>query len=196
VHGRYAASQYIPTFVGLFPGDQPQFVILVKLDNPRGAYYGGLTAAPVTKAVLEAALASRNASLDRGRLAAVRQDARPDSLHDTAAALADARVAAETLATAPARESARALTAERAAKDSAGSTPFVATLPAPRARRAPAQAPRPVPDVRGLSLRQAVHALHAAGFHVELQSGAEMATAPAAGAMLPVGTVVRLAGNR
>jgi beta-lactam-binding protein with PASTA domain len=53
-----------------------------------------------------------------------------------------------------------------------------------------------VPDVRGLSLRQAVHALHAAGFHVQLQNGAETSTAPAAGAVLPVGTVVRLAGTR
>jgi len=67
VHGRYAAGQHIPTFVGLFPGDHPQFVILVKLDNPRGAYVGGLTAAPVTKTVLQAALASRNAT--RFRLA-------------------------------------------------------------------------------------------------------------------------------
>src|SRR5204862_6269738 len=73
VGGRYALGQHIPTFVGLFPAEHPQFVILVKLDNPRGAYVGGLTAAPVTKAVLEAALASRNAALDRGSLAASRQ---------------------------------------------------------------------------------------------------------------------------
>lgn len=196
VHGRYAASQYIPTFVGLFPGDRPQFVILVKLDNPRGAYYGGLTAAPVTKAVLEAALASRNASLDRGTLAASRQDAPRDSIRDTAAALANARLVAETLATRPARETARALTAERAARDSEGTTPFVATLPAPRRGKMIVQQPRAVPDVRGLSLRQAVHALHAAGFHVQLQSGAEPGTAPAAGALAPAGTVIRLAGTR
>jgi hypothetical protein len=88
------------------------------------------------------------------------------------------------------------LAADRAAKDSAGTTPFVATLPAPRSKRVAAQPPRPVPDVRGLSLRQAVHALHAAGFHVQLQNGAETSTAPAAGAVLPVGTVVRLAGTR
>ena len=49
---RYAAGQHIPTFVGLFPADHPQFVILVKIDNPQGVYFGGLTAAPVTKAVL------------------------------------------------------------------------------------------------------------------------------------------------
>jgi len=196
VNGRYAAAQHIPTFVGLFPGDRPQFVILVKLDNPRGAYFGGLTAAPVTKAVLEAALASRNASLDRGTLAASRQDPHRDSTRDTAAILANARLAAETLATRHVRESARALAAERAAKDSEGTTPFVATLPAPRAAKAVGQAPRPIPDVRGLSLRQAVHALHAAGFHVQIEQGAEVGTAPAAGVVTPAGAVVRLAGTR
>jgi cell division protein FtsI (penicillin-binding protein 3) len=197
VNGRYAAGQHIPTFVGLFPGDRPQFVILVKLDNPRGAYYGGLTAAPVTKAVLEAALASRNASLDRGTLAASRQDPPRDSTRDTAKALADARLAAETLATRHVRETARALTAERAARDSAGTTPFVATLPAPKAGKPSTLPPRPVPDVHGLSLRQAVHALHAAGFRVQIDRGAEAgATAPAAGVVTPVGTVVRVAGTR
>jgi cell division protein FtsI (penicillin-binding protein 3) len=197
VNGRYAAGQHIPTFVGLFPGDKPQFVILVKIDNPRGQYFGGLTAAPVTKAVLEAALASRNASLDRGTLAASRQDPRRDSTRDTAAALANARIAAETLATKHVRESARALAAERAAQDSGGTTPFVAELPAPKAAKAVRQPPRPVPDVRGLSLRQAVHALHAAGFHVQIERGAEAgATAPAAGVVTPVGSLVRLAGTR
>ena len=196
VNGRYAAAQHIPTFVGLFPGDRPQFVILVKLDNPRGEYYGGLTAAPVTKAVLEAALASRDASLDRGRLAASRQDAPRDSSRDTAASLANARLVAETLATRPARETARALAAERAARDAEGTTPFVATLPAPRPARTAVQPPRAVPDVRGLSLREAVHALHAAGFHVQLRSGGEPGTAPAAGALAPAGAVIRLAGTR
>ncbi|HET9682550.1 MAG TPA: penicillin-binding protein 2, partial [Gemmatimonadaceae bacterium] len=38
VNGHYASGQHIPTFVGLFPADRPQFVILVKIDNPRGAY--------------------------------------------------------------------------------------------------------------------------------------------------------------
>ena len=88
VQGRYAPGQYNPTFVGLFPADHPQFVILVKLDNPRGAYVGGLTAAPVTKAVLEAALAARDAALDRGTLAASRRErpaGRRQSRHAAAA---------------------------------------------------------------------------------------------------------------
>ncbi|MFL5575810.1 MAG: peptidoglycan D,D-transpeptidase FtsI family protein, partial [Gemmatimonadaceae bacterium] len=65
----YVANKYTASFVGLFPSEDPQYVILVKLDNPVGAYYGGKTAAPVSKVVLEAAIAARDAALDRGALA-------------------------------------------------------------------------------------------------------------------------------
>jgi cell division protein FtsI (penicillin-binding protein 3) len=195
VNGRYVASQHIPTFVGLFPGDQPQFVILVKLDNPQGEYFGGLTAAPVTKAVLEAALASRNASLDRTTLARSRQDKPIDTGTAAARAAAAAKVAADSVASAPARQGARALAAERAAADTGGMTAFVATLPAPRTTRAVPAPPRPVPDVHGLSLRQAVHALHTAGFHVQLAAGPLGSTSPAAGSLAPIGTVVQLTGT-
>ena len=70
-------------------------------------------------------------------------------------------------------------------------------LPAPKAGKPVRLPPRPVPDVRGLSLRQAVHALHAAGFHVQIERGADAGgTAPAAGVVTPVGSLVRLAGTR
>ncbi|MDB4900683.1 MAG: penicillin-binding protein transpeptidase, partial [Gemmatimonadetes bacterium] len=107
VHGRYAAGEHIPTFVGLFPADHPQFVILVKIDNPRGAYVGGLTAAPVTKAVLEAALASRNAALDRRTLATSRQEPKLDSAGTASRAAAFTRVANDSSVSAR-RDSARA----------------------------------------------------------------------------------------
>jgi beta-lactam-binding protein with PASTA domain len=54
-------------------------------------------------------------------------------------------------------------------------------------------AARAVPDVHGLSLRQAVHALHAAGFRVKLDSGSSGRTIPAAGAIAPAGSLVQLA---
>ncbi|HEY2067711.1 MAG TPA: penicillin-binding transpeptidase domain-containing protein [Gemmatimonadaceae bacterium] len=185
VRGRYAAGQHIPTFVGLFPADRPQFVILVKLDNPKGAYVGGLTAAPVTKAVLQAALASRNASLDRRSLAASR-DARVDSAGRKAGALPEpvdsVRGAAErTNASAAAQ-----------VEDDTGSTPFVALLPAPTLPHATPEPARPVPDVRALTLRQGAHALNAAGFRVRLVHGPGGVTTPAAGAVLPAGSFVNL----
>jgi cell division protein FtsI (penicillin-binding protein 3) len=180
VGGRYALGQHIPTFVGLFPAEHPQFVILVKLDNPRGAYVGGLTAAPVTKAVLEAALASRNAALHRGTLAASQRD----RASDTAAA----RRAA---VTAPSTDSAT-LTSTTDDDSTAGSTPFVALLPAPRPPRAMPLPPRAVPDVRGMPARQAARTLHRTGFRVQLVNGVPGTTSPAAGVVAPAGTLVRL----
>ena len=179
VQGRYALGQHIPTFVGLFPAEHPQFVILVKLDNPRGAYVGGLTAAPVTKAVLEAALASRNAALDRSSLAASRRE-RP---RDSTATPTGTAVATS----APADSGAPV-----AADDSGGSTPFVALLPAPPPPRVMPLPPRAVPDVRGLTLRQAVRTLHKAGLRVQLATGGAATTSPAAGAVVPAGAIVRL----
>jgi hypothetical protein len=64
VRGEYTAS-----FVALFPADHPQLVVIVKIDDPRGSYYGGLTAAPVTRTMLQQALASQRVAIDRARLA-------------------------------------------------------------------------------------------------------------------------------
>lgn len=67
--GGYQSGDYYASFAGFFPADDPQLVVFVKLDRPRGgAYYGGSVAAPVTRATLEAALAARTSPLDRDRL--------------------------------------------------------------------------------------------------------------------------------
>src|ERR671939_276097 len=83
----YTTGNYTASFVGLFPGNDPQYVVLVKLDSPKGAHYaGGDIAAPVTQVVLRAALAARDAALDRGGLAASEKDPRKDSSRATALA--------------------------------------------------------------------------------------------------------------
>jgi cell division protein FtsI (penicillin-binding protein 3) len=69
VDGRYVHGQYTASFAAIFPADHPQLVVIVKIDNPRGNYYGGLTAAPVTRTMLQQALASRRVAIDRGLLA-------------------------------------------------------------------------------------------------------------------------------
>jgi cell division protein FtsI (penicillin-binding protein 3) len=66
--GRYVRGEYTASFAALFPADNPQLVVIVKIDNPRGKYYGGLTAAPVTRTMLQQALASRRIAIDRSRL--------------------------------------------------------------------------------------------------------------------------------
>jgi cell division protein FtsI (penicillin-binding protein 3) len=69
VDGHYAAGQYTASFAALFPADRPQLVVVVKIDNPRkGSYFAAQTAAPVTRRMLEQALAARDVALDRARL--------------------------------------------------------------------------------------------------------------------------------
>lgn len=187
VNGRYAAMQYNPNFVGLFPADAPQYVIAVKLTIPQGRFYASETAAPLTKAVLQAAIAARDAALDRGalasseRLAARERPAAASPTQPGSPATSAARPAAPPmvrLASAPRTDS--------------ESVPYVVVLPAPRAATRRREPPRPVPDVHGMSLRQAVRSLHLAGFRVQLASGSTGITAPAAGTLAPAGTLVRL----
>lgn len=47
VNGGYLKNQYIASFCGFGPTEDPRAICLVVLDNPQGAYYGGLVSAPV-----------------------------------------------------------------------------------------------------------------------------------------------------
>ena len=72
VDGRYAPGQYTASFAALFPADDPQLVVVMKIDNPqKGSYFAAQTAAPVTRSMLEQALAARTVALDRARLSNV-----------------------------------------------------------------------------------------------------------------------------
>jgi stage V sporulation protein D (sporulation-specific penicillin-binding protein) len=46
-NGYYAGGAYVASFIGYVPADKPRFVILVKVERPRGVYYGSTVAAPV-----------------------------------------------------------------------------------------------------------------------------------------------------
>jgi cell division protein FtsI (penicillin-binding protein 3) len=54
--GRYSARQRMSSFIGFVPADAPRFVILVVIDSPRTATYGGLVAAPVFRRIAEYAV--------------------------------------------------------------------------------------------------------------------------------------------
>lgn len=150
----YLPGAYTATFASLFPAEDPQLVMVVKLDDPRGAY-ARLTAAPVTRSVIEQVLASRSSALDAWRLGT----------------RATPLVASPPVGT--------------------GSVPFVLSWPLPSDSAAP-QA-RPVPNVRGLSLRQAAGALHRSGFQVRVRGwGVVTATTPEPGTSAAAGTVVTL----
>ena len=46
INGSYVAGAYAASFIGIVPADKPQYVVLVKVDRPRGYYYGSIVAAP------------------------------------------------------------------------------------------------------------------------------------------------------
>jgi hypothetical protein len=146
--------------------------------------------------VLQAALAARDAALDRHKLASsagAAQALRPDTVvvGDTSAR-GTVTVAGAAVPVHP--ETARVDSLRRAAREmvSAGSVPYVVTLAQHRAPARVVEDPRAVPDVHGLSLRDAVRLLHGAGFHVRLVRGNDGATEPAAGSIAAPGSVVRL----
>ena len=67
-NGRYV-NKYVSSFAAIWPAERPQVVAIVTIDEPRGGYYGGETAAPLARTMIEGALLSRNSALDFTRLA-------------------------------------------------------------------------------------------------------------------------------
>lgn len=52
-HGGYLDGQYIASFIGFGPVEDPKFVVLVVIDDPqKGSYYGSQIAAPVFKDIV------------------------------------------------------------------------------------------------------------------------------------------------
>jgi len=83
VNGHYAPGQYTASFAALFPADKPQLVLVVKIDNPhKGSHFAAQTAAPVTRSMLEQALAARTVALDRARLSTAAPPATAVPLED------------------------------------------------------------------------------------------------------------------
>ena len=53
------SDQYVSSFVGVAPLDDPRLVVAVMVDAPQGAYYGGAVAAPAFAEVMHASLLAR-----------------------------------------------------------------------------------------------------------------------------------------
>ena len=178
--GVYQAGEYFASFVGFFPAEDPQLVVMVKLDRPQGAYYGGSTAAPVTRATMEAILAARETPMDRRALVEV---ARAQELTDTPRRGSDGELPLV------------ARFAELLLGGNPGSTAIdgsnvsrwrESVLPEDRTMAR-------VPDVMGLPVRAAARRIHEAGLRVEWDgSGVVRHMVPKAGSIVSPGDTVRV----
>lgn len=52
-NGAIAQGKYVASFIGYTPADNPEYIVLVTVDEPQGAYYGSVVAAPVAKQIFE-----------------------------------------------------------------------------------------------------------------------------------------------
>lgn len=59
-NGRIAVGKYVSSFVGFFPADEPKYLTLVTVDQPQGAYYGSVVAAPCAKEIFEGIISLKN----------------------------------------------------------------------------------------------------------------------------------------
>ena len=56
VPGGYSGSKYVASFVGFVPATRPRLVVLVMVDEPRDAIWGGVVAAPAFQSIAQFAL--------------------------------------------------------------------------------------------------------------------------------------------
>jgi len=179
--GAYQAGEYFASFVGFFPVEDPQLVVMVKLERPQGAYYGGSTAAPVTRATMEAVLAAQQTPMDRQALV---EFARTPELANTQRGGNGGEVPL----------------VPRFAALRLGGNPGSTAIQGSNMSRWP-ESVRPedrtvvrVPDVLGLPVRAAARRIHEAGLRVEWDgSGLVRQMVPKAGSMVSRGDTVRVA---
>lgn len=59
--GRYMVGNYIVSFIGFLPADDPQVIVYIAVDNAKGVtQYGGTIAAPIAKNVLKDSISALN----------------------------------------------------------------------------------------------------------------------------------------
>ena len=66
-NGSYMVGNYIVSFIGFLPADNPQIVVYVAIDNAKGiTQYGGTIAAPIARNIMIDAISSLNIEKSSG----------------------------------------------------------------------------------------------------------------------------------
>lgn len=200
IDGVVAQGKYIASFVGFAPYPNPRVVVLISVDEPEGVYYGGQIAAPIFGEVMKSVLVYLNAPPSTEPPAptdpGVPPPPRPPEQAFTPSvvnlSLQEARiVAAEAGFELVAQGAGATVTAQfplPGASAYKGGRLIVQTDP-PKPGREQAR----VPNLAGLSLRQAAQALGQRGLLMETAgTGTVVRQDPPAGRLVPVGTPVRV----
>ena len=195
----YSKTDYVASFVGFAPVNNPALSIAVILDSPRGLHQGGQVSAPVFKRVAEQVLAYYG----------VAHDVEPK--RNLARRSLVARAAEGDTEDAQPHVPGEMLELENAA--AATATPTGTAVAAAQPLRAPASRSNldarggtvvldagggsTVPSLLGLTMRGAVESAHKAGFELQIVgSGTAREQQPPPGAYLPLGSRIAVRFSR
>lgn len=190
--GGYYANKYIASFNGFAPANDPKIVIFIAIKDPKGkyGYYGANTAAPSVrnmaqdilyyldvKPQTDATTVPEAAPVEVPRLIEMTSDQALTVLRDTGLNIRLDGQGSKILDQTP----------KAGVKVTPGSTVIVYLGDQP----GEVGQPVPVPDVRGLSLRDASVKLSAVGLQIQaVGSGVASSQSPAAGTTVPTGSIV------
>lgn len=66
-NGVYMTGNYIVSFIGFLPANDPKIVVYLAIDNPKGiTQYGGTVSAPIVKNIMEDAIVALNIEKQEG----------------------------------------------------------------------------------------------------------------------------------
>jgi cell division protein FtsI (penicillin-binding protein 3) len=183
-NGRYAPGAYRASFVGFFPADDPEVALLVVMDEPEGAYYGGAVAAPVFQRIARRWTGLFPGVADRFTPETLSRSKQPvPKATQQPLGVAQARLAAAGYRASPASETAsRAVTAQTPER----TTPLAPGRTVALSAKAGRSGRRTMPDVTGLGARRAVFWLRELDVRPTLDGSGEIARQqPAPGEPLP-----------
>jgi cell division protein FtsI (penicillin-binding protein 3) len=175
----YSSTKFIGSFVGFAPVSNPQVVIIVVIDEPRGAYHGGDVAAPVFREIAEQILPELNITPDvetKGGSALIAESHKP-SPQEIQQAIQNEQQREATLP-------------QVAAKSFRGRRSEIVLAVA--SQRAPL-----MPDLRGQSVRDVARTCSQLGLKLEAKGeGRALRQSPAAGQEVGSGQTVRVEFGR
>lgn len=59
-NGSLAVGKYVSSFIGVYPTSNPKYILFISVDEPKGAYYGGVVAKPIGQKVFSEMFATKN----------------------------------------------------------------------------------------------------------------------------------------
>lgn len=216
IDGRYQA-RYRASFIGFFPTDQPQYVVLVLLDEPRTSIYGGFISGPIFRQIAsrimgmdehlqreiveDVAVTSgrrvpemRGLSADQARAMLTELGIRFDVSGSGSLVMQQSLVAGQELTRGERLQITIGDVGDPVNNGNSSNQGNQGNQREPA--ETTARASLALPDLRGLSMRQAYHVLTSAGFEVQqIGSGTVYAQFPQAGALYQTGREVTIRGR-